>query len=75
MSQKTRYSIRGMFHLLSDKNKNLSDASRHLQAHEHVTSQKRTISEPKMKKRNRESCLSNQKAMLEIGYRKKDELI
>ena len=74
MSQKTRYSIRGMFHLLSDKKK-----YRMLLATSTLTSMWLAKNGPfpnqNWNKQNNENSLSYQKAMLEIGYRKKDELI
>ena len=49
MSRKPRFSIRGIHHLLPDKNLARNDASRRLQARVGVPSKKQLISEPKLK--------------------------
>ena len=49
MSRKTRFSIRGIRHLLPDKILAPNDASRHLQVRAGVPSKKQLISEPKLK--------------------------
>ena len=49
-SRKTRFSIRGIHHLLPDKILARNDASRRLQARAGVPSKKQLISEPKLKK-------------------------
>ena len=48
-SRKTRFSIRGIHHLLPDKNLARNDASRRLQVRAGVPSKKQLISEPKLK--------------------------
>ena len=49
MSRKTRFTIRGIHHLLPDKILARNDASRLLQARAGVPSKKQLISEPKLK--------------------------